>query len=230
MVDHETGGARNARDQIGVYSRCVYRRGVLLFVLLLALCPGDAAPLAAQSRFPIVVSAGAHSLTVPWHLGPVTSRLNPALIVGTERTLRPGGRVRLYQTANLGFLQHYWWMTGAFLDTEFGVSSAFPFGFHADLRLGVGYLHYFWRRKILELRDGEYVQVTDWGNPSLMVPLSVVLGYRGNSACPLAVEPFVSVQWAVQGLFLDEVPALPHLLMLVGARIPLGRAKPAGGR
>ncbi len=205
-------------------------RGLPLLILLLQLCIGNNTSLAAQSRFPLVVSCGTHSLTVPWYPGPVTNRLNPALIVGTERTLRPGNRIRLYHTANLGFFQHYWWMTGVFLDTELGASYALPLGLHADLRLGVGYLHYFWRRKVLELKDGAYVQVTDWGKPSLMIPLSVELGYRGSSTRPLAVSPFLSVQWAVQGLFLEEVPAMPHLFILVGARIPLDRIKPAGGR
>ena len=133
--------------------------------------------------------------------------------------------MRLYQTANLGFIQHYWWMNGLFLNTELGSRYALPLGFHADVRLGVGYMHYFWRRKVLELKDGVYVPVTDWGKPALMVPLSVELGYHGR-----AIAPFVSVQWAVLGLFLDEVPALPHLLMLVGARIPLVQTKPTGGR
>jgi hypothetical protein len=135
--------------------------------------------------------------------------------------------VRLYHTVNLGFFQHYWWMTGLFLDAEFGVGRALPAGFQADLRLGVGYLHYFWRRESLELEDGRYVQVTDWGRPSLWVPLSVVLGYRGNPARPLAVAPFISAQWAAQALFQDEIPAMTHFFLLVGVRIEFGRAEPA---
>jgi len=63
-----------------------------------------------------------------------------------------------------------------------------------------------------------------------MVPLSVVLGYRGSSARPLPVAPFVSAQWAVQGLFLDEAPAMPHLLLLLGVRIDPERATPTEGR
>ena len=92
--------------------RWTCRRCVILLILLLPLCKGIPSPLAAEPRFPLIISAGAHSLSVPWHMGPATKRLNPALIVGTERTLRPGGRVRLYQTANFGFFQHYWWVTG----------------------------------------------------------------------------------------------------------------------
>lgn len=204
--------------------------GALTLILLLSLCFGTTALSAAPSRLPIVVSLGTHSLTFPWYLGPVADRLNPALVVGTERTLRPGSRARLYQTANLGFLQHYWWMTGVFVNTELGFSHALPLNTRADLRLGVGYMHYFWRRETLELRDGVYTQATDWGHPSLMVPLSVELGYRAEPSRPHAIDPFVSAQWAWQGLFLDEVPVMSHLLVLVGARIPWGRINPASGR
>ncbi len=207
-----------------------YYKCFQFLILILPLSVGNTTSLAGQSRFALVVSCGTQSLTVPWHLGPITDRLNPVFIVGAERTLKPGNRMRLYHTANLGFFQHYWWMSGVFLDTELGASYRLPLGFRADLRLGVGYLHYFWRRKILELRDGKYVQVTDWGKPSLIAPLSVEFGYRGSSTSPLAISPFISVQWAVQGLFLDEVPVMPHLLILVGARIPFERIKPTGGR
>ncbi len=198
-------------------------------ILLLPLSLVIATPLAADSRFPIVVSGGTHSLTVPWHPGPVTKRLNPALTVGTERTLRPPGCVRLYHTANVGFFQHYWWMTGVFVNAEVGIGRALPLGLNGDLRVGVGYLHYFWRREILKLEDGEYVPATDWGRPSVMVPMSVVVRYRGSGARPLAVSPFVSAQWVVQTPFIEDTPAMTHLLFLVGVRIDRGATAPPGG-
>lgn len=206
------------------------RPAFLILALLLPLWVGDATPLAAHERFPIVVSGGAHSLTVPWHPGPVAKRLNPILVVGSDRTLKPGRRTRLYQTANVGFFQHYWWMTGLFLDTELGVGWALPLGFQGDLRAGVGYLHYFWRRKTLELKDGKYVRATDWGRPSIFIPMSVVLGYRGSPAHPLAASPFFSVQWAIQAPFIEETPAMTHFLLLVGVRIDRGNATRAEGR
>ena len=219
------------RSAKGSYERLHIRCcGILTLILLLSLGVGNATSRAAQSRFPLVVSWGAHSLTVPWYPKPVTYRLNPVLIAGTEHTLKSGNRMRLYQAANLGFFQHYWWMTGVFLDTELGVSRALPLRLHADLRLGVGYMHYFWRRNTLELREGRYVAAKDWGKPSVMIPLSVVLGYHRNSLRPLPVAPFVSAQWAVQGLFLDEVPAMTHLLILFGVRINQARATPTEGR
>lgn len=200
------------------------------FLILIFLLSFGNTAFAKQSRFALVVACGTQSLTVPWHLGPISDRLNPTFLVGAERTLIHGSRMGLYHTAKLGFFQHYWWMSSVFFDTELGASYRLPLGFRADLRLGVGYMHYFWRRKILELKDGNYVQVTDWGKPSLMVPLSVEFGYCGTATQPLAASPFVSVQWAVQGLFVDEVPVMPHLLILVGARIPFERIKLPGGR
>jgi hypothetical protein len=194
----------------------------IILVLILSLCVADTTSLAAQSRFPLIVSGGTHTLTVPWHLSPVTNRLNPALIVGTERMLKSGRYIQLYHTANLGFFQHYWWMTGVFLNTELGVRQALPLGFYADMRIGLGDMHYFWRRKTLELRDGRYVQATNWGKPSLMVPLSVVLGYRGSSTRPHTVVPFISMQWVIQALFADEVPVMTHHLILAGVRMSTG--------
>jgi hypothetical protein len=185
---------------------------ILLFVLI-------APPLEAHERYPLVVSGGVQSMTVPWHTGPMTKRYNPVFIIGAEHTLRSWGSWRLFQTANLGYFQHYWWISGVFLDSELGIGRELPFGFGADLRLGVGYLHYFWRRKVLELENGEYVEATNWGKPSLMVPLSAVLGYRDIPAGPLTVAPFVSAQWAVQALLIDESDVMTHVFLLAGVRL-----------
>lgn len=220
--------SRAGKRPRGILHAC--RRCVLSLTLIIVLRVGHATPVAAQSRFPVNLSMGTHSLTVPWHLDPVTNRFNPVFVVGTDRTVKTSGRVRWYGTANLGFFQHYWWMTGVFLSTEFGFGYALPIGFHTDLRLGVGYLHYFWRRETLVLKDGEYVQATDWGRPSVMVPLSVILGYRGNPDYPLPVAPFVSLQWAVQAPFTDEAPAMTHFFLALGVRIDLGQKIPADER
>jgi hypothetical protein len=42
------------------------------------------------------------------------------------------------------------------------------------------------------------------------------------------LEPFIAAQWMVQGVFKPEIPALSHLMLLVGTRFRLGEA-PAGG-
>jgi hypothetical protein len=173
-----------------------------------------------ESReYPLVISVGAHTLSVPWYPGPITENLNPAISGGTEYTLKNYGNLRLYQTANLGFFQHYWWMSGVYVNSEFGTGFTFGYGIHTDLRLGAGYLHYYFRRDTLEFRDGKYVNSTDWGRPSLMVPVSLILGYRGAGVNPDVISPFVSMQWALQGIFREETPALSHLIFSFGARI-----------
>jgi len=183
-----------------------------------------------EAQYPFLVSTGTHSLTVPWHTGPVNDRWNPAFIIGTERTLKRPGHVRLYGTANIGYFRNYWWMTGVFLNSELGVGRRLPFGFHVDLRLGIGYLHYFWRRKVMELEDGRYVSAKDWGKPSLMIPLTLVLGYGGNPERPLTVAPFAAVQWAVQTPFIEESAAMTHFFLMLGARINWRESKPVSGR
>jgi hypothetical protein len=206
-----------------------FRRGVLPLVLLIAPHVTHTTA-AAESRFPLSISAGTQSLTVPWHPGPATNRFNPAFVVGTDRTWKPVGGARLYYTFNVGVFQNYWWMTGVFLDAELGIGHALPLGFQADLRLGAGYLHYYWRRETLVLEDGRYVRATDWGRPSAMFPLSVILGYRGSAADPLRFAPFVSAQWAAQAPFTDEAPVMTHFFLAVGVRIDLGRETPAARR
>ena len=208
----------------------VRRIVTLIVIVLVFFCIGESAPVASEPRLPISISAGTHSLTVPWHPGPVTNRLNPTFAVGADRTLKQGDHLRLYGTANLGAFRHYWWMTGVFVSSEFGAGYALPYGFHADLRLGVGYLHYFWRRKTLELKNGRYVQVRNWGKPSVLVPLSFVLGYRGTPARPLLFAPFVSAQWAVQAPFAEEAPAMTHFILAVGVRVDLYRLTGGYGR
>ena len=197
-------------------------RAGLLLTLPLLLCLAGPSSVTGQSGFPVVLSAGTHSLTAPWYLGPVNDRFNPAFLVGTDHTMKSGDHWRFFYGVNIGFFQHRWWMTGLSLEPELGIGRTLPGGLHADLRLGLGYMHYFWRRETLELEDGRYVEAKDWGRPSLILPLSMTLGYRGNPDTPVSVQPFVSARWGVQGLFLDEVPVMTHLLLLGGVRIERG--------
>jgi hypothetical protein len=146
-------------------------------------------------------------------------------MVGTERTLKSGERWRFYQTANLGYFQHHWWISGVTLDTELGIGRRLPLGLHSDLRLGLGYLHYFWRREGMTIRDGRYEPAADWGRPALIVPFSAVLGYRGSSHRPAAVSPFVAARWVPTATFLEDEPVISNLLLLGGLRLEWG-----GGR
>jgi len=187
-------------------------------------------PAQAQSESPLVLALGTHALTVPWYLEPFSTGFNPAFQVGTDRSIRSGDHWSFFYAVNLGFFRNQWWMTGISLEPEVGIGRSLPGGFHADLRLGLGYMHYFWRRKTLELDDGRYVEQTDWGKPSLFLPLSATVGYRGDSDDPLSVSPFVTARWGVQGLFLAEVPAATHLSFLGGLRIERGRDNTNGGR
>lgn len=213
---------------------CIPRRkpahcGCLGLVVLSCLGPP---PVAAQSSRAVSVAAGTHALTVPWHPGPVTDRLNPAFMVGTDGDWTSGNRWNLTWAVNLAFFQHHWWMTGLSLEPEVGVGRSLPGGMRADLRLGLGYLHYFWRRKGLELKDGRYVEAPDRGRPSVVLPLSLTLGYRGDARSPPRAAPFVTARWSLQGMFLEEVPAMTHLLLMAGVRVRSRRARPeeGGGR
>lgn len=208
----------NGTDHFGVPGI----RNPILSALPILLALAGPAPAEGQSDFPVVLSAGAHSLTTPWYLSPVGDGFNPAFMVGTDHALKSGEHWSFFYGLNIGFFQHRWWMTGLSLEPELGIGRSLPGGFHADLRLGLGYMHYFWRREVLELEDGRYVEARDWGRPSLILPLSLNLGYRGDPDSPVSIQPFVSARWGVQGLFLEEVPAMTHLFLLGGVRIERG--------
>lgn len=190
-----------------------------LLLVSTVLCWGPAHSLTAQSDYPLSVLIGTHALTVPWYPAPLATRWNPAAMVGTDLPLRKGDRWSLTFGINVGFVRDRWWMTGLSLEPEFGVGRHLPAGLHADLRLGLGYMHYFWRRKSLKLEDGRYVGTTGWGMPSLVLPLSLTLGYRGDPARPTAVAPFISARWTAQGLFLPEVPVVSRFSVFAGVRV-----------
>jgi hypothetical protein len=207
-----------ARPGSGSFRRRWAQRLLIdLAVPLLAVLHATA--LEGQSKSAIQVSLGAHALTVPWYPGPVTDGFDPFVMAGGDRSLRSGEHWTLSFGINLGFFRDYWWMTGLSVEPELRIGRRLPGGFHTDLGLGLGYMHYFWRRETLELRDGRYVDARDRGSPSLILPLSWTLGYRGSTARPLVVSPFVSARWGVQLLFKDEVPVMTHLSLSGGIRI-----------
>jgi hypothetical protein len=208
--------------------------GLCRIFTIVFLCTVTISPflssLGAQSGYPVSVAVGTQSLTVPWHTAPVTYRFNPALLVGTDTPLKSGESWRLLFGINVGFFRNHWWMTGVSLEPEIGIGRTLPGGLYTDVRLGVGYLHYFWRRKRLELEEGMYVPAMDWGSPSLIVPLSATLAYRGNQDDPLPVSPFVSARWGVQGLFRSGVSVATHMFLLGGVRIERQPNVVVGGR
>lgn len=207
-----------------------WRHGAFLLVFLFTLLGFSVQPGATQTGSPVVLSMGTHALTVPWYPGPISNGFNPAFMVGTDHSIRSGDHWSFFYAVNVGFFRNQWWMTGISLEPELGIGRSLAGGFHADLRLGLGYMHYFWRRKTLEFNEGRYEESRSWGKPSLILPLSATLGYRGDSGDPLSVSPFVTARWGVQGMFLSEVPAMTHFLLLGGVRIERGQNDTGGGR
>jgi len=199
-------------------------------LLPIAIAMASATALSAQAGTAVTVAVGTSALTVPWYPKPLTYRLNPAVLVGTDRLLNSGGGWRLSFAVNVGFLRNHWWLSGVSLAPEVGVGRSLPADLYADLRLGLGYLHYFWRRKTLKLRDGRYVPVRDSGSPSVILPLSATLGYRGSAETPLQASPFVSARWVIQKPFFRGAPVVSHLLFLGGVRLEREQAAAAAGR
>ena len=218
----------------GALRRCLIlsleaRASTRLVVVVLAISMAEIAPGNAQTEAPLRIAVGTHAMTVPWYLPPVTNRLNPAVLVGTDVPMKSGDSWRLLLAVNVGFFRHHWWMTGFSIEPEVGIGRSLPAGFFADLRLGVGYLHYFWRRKRMKLDEGRYVDAEGFGNPSVILPLSVSLGYRGRGNQPISVSPFVTARWGIQGLFVEKVPVMTHLQLLGGVRLTQTQDSVDGG-
>ncbi len=185
----------------------------------------QSASLKSKKPRPLVIAAGAHALTFPWHPKPLTFQFNPGVIVGTEFTHKKWKHFRISQPVNLGYFQHKYIESGVFLNTDLTLSYLTGFGLYADLFLGAGYLHAFSRREVFELRNGEYEKVTDWGRPSVMFSLGLALGYEFNSERRLSFTPFIQYRWFAQTPFADpdEIPVATHLLLTVGTKIYFGR-------
>lgn len=221
-----SGSRRSGREDLA--RRRDLGSPVCLHTLLVALvlsCPPTAL---AQSGTDVQVAIGTHALTLPWHPGPGGNGFDPVVMAGIDRAFRSGGPWKLSLVANLGFARDRWWMTSLSLEPEIRLGRALPGGLEADLGLGLGYMHHFWRRETWRPEGGRYVRPSHRGRPSLIIPLSWTLSYRGGADRRLAVSPFVSARWGVQALFLEEVPALSHLSLLVGVRIH--RDDRGGGR
>ncbi|MGH7454162.1 MAG: hypothetical protein ACRENG_22605 [bacterium] len=175
-----------------------------------------------KEPLPLVVSVGTHTLSFPWYNKPLTYRFNPGLVIGTEFTHKKWKHFRFSQPVNLGFFQHEYIESGLFVNTDLGFSYVTGFGLHADFLLGAGYLHTFSRRKLFELKNGEYVEATDWGRPAFMFSLAGALGYQFKSNRRLSFSPFIQYRWFAQTPFADEIPVITHLLLSVGTKIYFG--------
>lgn len=184
--------------------------------LLLGLSPS---PAASQSPSSVLVAVGTHALTLPWYPAPVMDGFNPAMTVSTDRAFRSRGRWTLSFGIDVGFFRDHWWMSGLSVTPEVRFTRDLAGGVRGGLGVGLGYLHYFWRRKTMVLRDGAWVEGTNRGRPSVQLPFSATLEYQGNGDRPLMVSPLVTARWGVQGLFLKEVPVLSHFSLLGGVRI-----------
>lgn len=175
----------------------------------------------SKRSLPLVLAVGTHALSFPLYNKPLTYRFNPVAMLGTEFTHTASSHLRLTQPLNLGFFQHEFVESGVFLNTDLALSYLTSFGLHADLLLGAGYLHAFSRRDVFELKDGQPSEVTDWGQPSVMLSLAGALGYEVQTRRSLSVSPFIQYRWFVQtpSPYHALTPALSHVLLTAGAKI-----------
>ena len=149
-----------------------------LFLFLFLLTSFTLSQKGYSQSMPLKVSVLDESISFPnfWF---TDYSFNPAIIIGTERLLKEKGNHDWHLTGNLGFYQHKDWQNGIFVNTEiafrhhFGRLSVSP-------KLGIGYAHTFSPKPVYRFDNGEYRQVKELGNPTLMPSLSIELAFKIN--------------------------------------------------
>ena len=116
---------------------------------------------------------------------------DPAVMVGTEYSFRPGRINDWHLAGNLGFWYHRHNQTALFVQGAFGyrrnIGRWNVFG-----RLGAAYVHSFAPTPVFRLEDGSFQTGRDSGTPAFMPSLELGGGYRlGESA--YSPEIFASI-------------------------------------
>lgn len=90
-------------------------------------------------------------------------------------------RKEVFLTANIGSYIHKRSHVGLFLSSEIGYRKTIRKGFKYEMLIGLGYLHTFLQGDTYEVNDdGTVDRVYLAGQPNLMIPFSIGLGYDFN--------------------------------------------------
>lgn len=127
-------------------------------------------------RYPIELTIGNHSVTVPFRKI-FRTPIHPAIALGTEITHWRNDPYHVFSPVKLGFFYNKYSTYGGYLTGGIAYRYLFNFGLFADTGLELGYLHTVRPIKKLQFKDGIYEKQSDFGKPSLMTTGFISLGY-----------------------------------------------------
>ncbi len=127
--------------------------------------------------FPLKIAVLDESIAFP-NFAFLSYSYNPALTIGTEYILTEKGNHDWHLAANIGGYYHKTWKSAIFLTTEIGYRYHLQ-RWNFSTHLGVGYAHTFESRPIYEPDgNGNFVQATNYGNPTFMPSAELQIGYE----------------------------------------------------
>ncbi|WP_318312747.1 hypothetical protein [Flagellimonas crocea] len=133
--------------------------------------------IAQSDGIPLRILAGNEAVSMPFNnVWSAPSHLTGQL--GSEFGYRSTDKHYLYQTINIGFVDHKNLFRGGYLNTELGYDYKLFFGLNLKALLGIGYLHTFSTEEEYVFDDGEYRNNKDKGNSRVMPSFSLGVGYR----------------------------------------------------
>lgn len=169
-----------------------------------------------QTDFPIKVGISNEATAIPYTRF-FTNPIHPTIQVGTEYFYSSGPHHDFYQTGNLGYIFHNYLYQGIYLNTGVGYDYIFKFGLKLKSNFELGYLHTFSTQDEYQLKDGAYVNGTDWGNARLMPTLSLGFGYVFKKENAITSEIFLLYKsWVEYPYSPGFIPIMTHINLELG--------------
>lgn len=170
----------------------------------------------SQSNYPVKVALSNEATAIPY-TQLFTTPVHPTFQIGTEYYYNHGAHHDFYQTANIGYIFHNYLYQGIYLNTGVGYDYIFDFGLKLKSTFELGYLHTFTTQDEYQLKNGEYVNGTDWGNARLMPMLSLGFGYifkKGN--IPSSEIFLLYKSWVEYPYSPGFIPVMTHINFEIG--------------
>ena len=185
----------------------------ILISFLIGVCP---IYLYCQSNFPVKVGFGNEATAVPYSRL-VTTPVHPTFQIGTEYYYNHREHHDFYQTANIGYIFHNYLYQGIYLNTGIGYDYIFDFGLKLKSIFELGYLQTFSTQDEYQLKNGEFVNGTDWGNARLMPALSIGFGYIiKKENIPSSEISLLYKSWAEFPYSPGFIPVMTHINLEIG--------------
>ena len=162
-----------------------------------------------------------HNITFPFT---TLSFQNQGIEINLEMIRNRNRTVSLLYNSSLSWYYHEQFANAFLLDFAIGCKikpKSSGLFFNADI--GLGYQLSLAPVYMYELNEnGEYVRDKFVGRSSIIIPVSVKLGYIFQKM-KHPVSIFVKYKWFVQAPFIDDVPIVPHGALHFGLGIGLNR-------